>query len=577
MKTLMLIVAGVMTLGLVGCGDGGSTAGVMPATLRFAAATSITNLDPQNTKTLNDFRILDMLYQPLIAIRPDTMAIEPGMAESWTTSDDGLTWTFKLRDGAMWSDGEPVTAEDFVFAYRRMLLPDTGGPYASLFFDIAGARDFYNGRLAQLAELAKDPSDAQEKLDATYQRFDATVGVNALDDKTLEIKLSHPVPYLQELVAFMPFSPLPEHVLAERMTLDETSGRVSIDTSYFGDPNQLVVNGPYVLQLWNLRDRTELVANPRYWAYDQRGNDKVIQYEIADPQVALRKYEQGELDWLPDIPTADRLAADLVAEDRPDVHHGPAVGTYYYAFNVAPQIDGKPNPLADPRVRKALSMAIDRQAIVEKITRMNQPVARTLVPVNTMPGYDAPTDAGITYNLEEAKRLLAEAGYPNGEGLEGLSIQINNGGGHELPAQFIKRQWEEQLGVRVGLEAYEWGMHLQRLEQGDYHIARAGWFADFRDPMTFLELFETGNSANTTRYSNPDYDRLLNEARQQSDAQQRMALLREAETILLNDQPLAPIYQYTNLNLYRPDQVRNLHPNPANVRRLEWVEVETAP
>lgn len=572
MRYLCLVVLGLV-LFASGCGDRGEPAAI-PGTLRFAATASLSQLDPHRARTVNDGRIIECLYEPLLRQRSDDLTIDPGVAERWDVSDDGLTWTFHLREDAKWSDGQPVTADDFRFAFRRMLLPDTSGYYASLFFAIKGAQEFYNWRQSQLTEFAKgSQEDPQSLYREALRRFDERVGVEAPDARTLVVHLTNPVPYLEGLLAFSPFSPLPQHVLEPQTQADPTTGRASIDSAYFGDPAKLVTNGPYVLKQWLLRDSATLEANPFYWDRKSMQNERVIQYEVSDPIVAVMKYDRGELDWLPDVPTGSRLASQLVNSKRTDVASMPASATYYYEFNVQPVVHGRKNPLADARVRRALSMAIDRQTIVDRVTRMHQPVARTLVPVGAMPGYDPPVEAGVSYDIAEARRLLAEAGYPGGQGLDGLTIMINNGGGHELPAQFIKRTWEKELGVRVGIEALEWSMHNQRRDQGDFWIARAGWFADYQDPMTFLELFEGGNSSNQSGYANPQYDALIEQSRHEPDPAKRLAILRRAEAILVHDQPLAPIYQYTNLHLFRPDQVKHLNPNPPNARRLEWVEV----
>lgn len=579
---------------LSGCGDGqnsshditgdttasgsGSASGGGGA-LRFAASTALTTLDPQNAKTLNDIRIIDSLYQPLLDQRSDNLDIEPAVAESVETSEDGLAYTFHLRDDARWSDGKVVTAEDFRYAWRRMLMPDTGGYYANLLFHIDGAEDFYHWREQQLEQFASQRhTNASQAANQLYQqaltRFDQTVGIEVVDSHTLRVRLNHPVPFFEELVAFTPFLPLPEHVVDTYRHVDPTSGRSSIDASYFGDPGRLVTNGPYVLESWRLRDRAVLTQNSEFWDKANMGNTRIVQYVINDPQVALLKYDRGELDWLPDIPTADPIASQLVNNPtRQDVFNPKASGIYYYQFNVRPKLKGKDNPLADPRVRKALSMAIDRKTLVERVTRMNQPVMKTFIPQGILADYDSPTDAGVAYDPDKARRLLAEAGYPGGKGLEGLELMYNTGGGHKLPAQVIRRNWQEQLGVNVGLVAVEWGEHNKRRKQGDYDIARAGWFADYQDPTTYLELFESDNSANLSGYRNSRFDALLDQAHEEPDAQRRLKLLAQAEAIMLADQPVAPIYQYTNLHVFDPQRVHNMHLNPWNVRRLEWVQV----
>jgi len=277
---------------------------------------------------------------------------------------------------------------------------------------------------------------------------------------------------------------------------------------------------------------------------------------------------------LPELPSTSSLAADLVAQNRRDVHATSMAGMYFYDFNCNPKLaNGKPNPLADPRVRQALSMGIDRQAIVAKVTRLNQPIARTFVPVDAVKGYNPPVEAGIGFDPKRGKQLLAEAGYHDGAALKGLSILYNTGHGHEQIAQAIKRMWKQHLGVSVPLEGIEGKVFATRLKSQQYSICRASWFGDYRDPTTWLGKMVTEDGNNDCAYSSSEYDKLLTRAATELDVQKRFAILREAEAIMLQDSPMAMIYQYVNVYVYDPDKVRGLHPNPWSIWRLEQVTV----
>ncbi len=286
-------------------------------------------------------------------------------------------------------------------------------------------------------------------------------------------------------------------------------------------------------------------------------------------------YLRGEVNWLPDLPSASPVAADLIKLKRPDAHAVSMAGVYFYNFNCNSKLnDGSANPLADKRVRQALSMGIDRRAIVTKVTRLNQPVAKTFVPVDALNVYDPPVEAGIGFDPAKGRQLLADAGYPGGKGLDGLSILYNTGFGHENIAQAIKRMWQQHLGVAVQLEGVEVKTFSVRLKKHDYTIARAAWFGDYRDPTTWLNKMVTGNGNNDCSYSSKEYDQLIRSAADAvADPAQRLALLRKAEAVMLADSPMAMINQYISIYVYDPDKIQGMTKNPWAIWRLEKVRV----
>ena len=564
----------LLPLALLGCGfqddqpapaDGGQ--------VRFLSGTAVKTLDPQLTSWMVDFRIIEGLFEPLLRVDPATLELEPAAAEAMPeVSDDGLTYTFTIRDDARWSNGDPVTASDYAYGWKRALLPDLAADYVALFFCIEGAQDFYNQRAEQLSTFESNKKPAGDLWDQTQQRFADTVGIEATGDRTLRVTLREPTAYFNELVAFAAFSPVHEASADPHLQLNDNSGAVTMDPGYFRDPGTLIANGPYVLGSWQPRQQLVLEQNPHWWNRAAMKNSQVVM-EVADnPGTALTRYERGEVDWYPDLPTNAQVAADLVAAGRDDVHTGPAAGTYFYVFNCLPEIDGKPNPLADPRVRRALSLAVDRRHLVDNVTRLGQPVARSFVPPTAIPAYQPPVEAGVGHDPDEARRLLAEAGYPDGRGITGLTLLYNNEGGHQDSAEAIKNAWRQTLGVNVTLEPIERIQFSDRLRNQSFTIARAGWFGDYRDPTTFLDKFQSANGNNDGKYHNPEYDRLLDEARTILDPDRRMAKLAEAEALLLAEQPLMPLYHYTNLELFDLERVTGIHVNPWNVRRLETIE-----
>lgn len=529
-------------------------------------------LDPQRVSWRHDIRIVELMFEPLVRYRLPELAIEPATAEAWTVSDDQRTYTFTLRPDARWSNGDPVTAHDFVYAWRRALTPDFAADYSQLLFAIDGAQAYFDFRAAQLAAF-KPGSDAATLWQQARDHFDATVGVRAVDDRTLEVRLHTPVPYFLELCAFATFAPVHAASVERKVTINPDSGLLVQDPTWTR-PGEVHCNGPYVMTRRRFKRDLLLEANPYYHSRDTLGPGSILEKIVTDKQLQVLIYDQGGADFVPDVPSASQLAADLAAAGRSDVHLTPAAGTYFYSFNCLPQRrDGAANPLHDARVRRALSLAIDRQTIVEHVTRMNQPVARSFVPPGALPGYDPPVDAGPTYDLDEARRLLAEAGFPDGRGLTGLSILYNTGHGHETIAQQIQRSWAQHLGVAVDLEGVESSVFGARLRRQDYTIARAAWFGDYRDPATFLDKYHSAGGNNDAKYHRPEYDALLAQAGAESDPVARMAIFRDAEAMMLADAPIAPIYQYLELRLFRPEQVTGLHLNAWDFRRLDQVTV----
>lgn len=551
------------------------TARQEPADLVFVSAEEHNYLDPQKISWMHDIRLAECLYEPLLRVKLPELTLEPAAAESYEVSADGLTYTFHLRPEARWSNGEPVTAGDFVFAWRRALMPDLAADYTELLFRIAGAEAFFNWRGQQLKAYASAPGPSRPPPADPQAYFAKTVGLQTPDEHTLVVHLAKPCTYFLNLCAFATFLPVHARSVAASEFVDPQTGLVTGDSTYWSDPQRLVTNGPYVLTRRRFKQDVLLEQNLYYWNRAAMRNRSIRERIIADPQTAMMIYNNGQADWLPDIPSASALAADLLGQRRPDVTAVPWVGTYFYNFNCMARLpDGTKNPLADPRVRRALSMGIDRQAIVQHVTRINQPVARTFVPPGTLTGYDAPVDAGVSFDPPAARELLAQAGYADGKSLAGLSILYNTNAGHAAIAQQIKRSWEEHLGVVVTLESLEGKSFSERLKSHQFTITRANWIGDYPDPTTFLDKFRSSNGNNDAAYANPAFDALLEQAEGELDPARRMALLRRAEALMLTDQPIAPIFHFVTINVYDPRKVKNLYPNSWNFRRLELVEVE---
>ncbi len=466
-------------------------------------------LDPHKATGTWEDRVISDVTVGLIQSAPDGSPM-PGMAQSWDTSEDGLTWTFHLRD-AVWSDGVPVTADDFVFSLRRILNPTTASEYASLLYFIKNAQPVNEGKL---------PPEA--------------VGAEAPNARTLVIHLEHPAPYLLELAKHQTMYPAPKHAVEK-----------------WGDgwvqPGRYLSNGPYLLKEWRLGDYIHLVKNPKFYDADTVCVDEVYYYPTNDAISAERRVKRGELDANTDI-QSNRIA--FLKEEIPDyVRVHTYLGVTYLAFNT-----NLPK-LKDKRVREALNMAIDRDFITKKLLRGGQEPAYTFVPPGVANYNSATPPHWASWPLErrqaEARRLLAEAGYTPAHPLH-IEIKHRNTPDPMLYMPAVQADWKE-IGVDVQLLQEETQIAYSDYRVRNFDVADAGWIADYNDAMSFLYLQQSSTGPqNYGDYKNPAYDALLLKADNEPDAQIRAGYLADAEAMMLEDAPVAPIYFAVNKNLVNP-------------------------
>jgi oligopeptide transport system substrate-binding protein len=452
--------------------------------------------------------------------------VMPGMATRWETTPDGLTWTFHLRD-ANWSDGVPVTADDFVFAWRRVLDPKTASQYASLIYFLKNADPINEGKM---------PVEA--------------LGVEAADPHTLVVHLEHPAPFLLEVLKHQIMSPVPKHVVLKW-------------GDHWSDPEHYVSNGPYVITGWKLGDRVHAVKNPQFYDKTPLCIDEINYYTSLDPSTAERRYKSGEFDHVTDGTISSNRIDHLKKELGGQVHSAPYLGNDYLAFNT------RLAKFKDPRVRNALAMAIDRDFITTKLLRGGQVSAYTFVPAGVANYHqvDQPYWARMTFEQRqvEAKRLLAAAGYGPTHPLK-VEIKHRNSADPTLVMPAIQADWKA-IGVDVTLAAFEVQIAYQDYKNANFEVADAGWVADYDDPMTFLYLFDsrTGDN-NYGGYNNPAYDHLIDLANNETDLKKREDILRQAETMMQADQPVAPLWYIASHNLVAPgmsgfaDNINDHHP-----------------
>lgn len=482
-----------------------------PADFRFVNGSEPKTLDPALLTGQPGGRIVTALFEGLTRRDARTLRPVPGVAESWVVSQDGLTWTFQLRADARWSDGRPLTAHDFVYAWRRLLDPATGAEYAYLLHGLRGARAYNEAG-----------SEAEP-------RFGMDRGVYARDDRTLVVELEAPLPYFLELTSFFSAYPVPR-------------GLVEAHPRDWFLPDKLVSNGPFLLESWRVGDRIRLVRNPAYWGADEVALESIDALAVEQPTTALNLYLGGDVDWLPELYPVELVD---VLREHPDFYKGPGMMVYYYRLNV------RRPPLDDSRVRRAIGLAIDRREITDEVLRLGQIPALTIVPPG-MPGYAAP-ESGFGFDPEKARALLAQAGYPGGQGMPELGILYNTHETHKKVAEVIADQLRRHLGIEVKAYNQEWQSYLASIRTGNYEIARAGWIGDYLDPNTFLDLWVTGSGNNQTGWGDPVYDELIAAAGGEANATRRMEMLRRAEAILVGRGfPVIPIYFYVVSGLVKP-------------------------
>ncbi|MFM1831079.1 MAG: hypothetical protein RLZZ558_1419 [Planctomycetota bacterium] len=531
------------------------------------------SLDPQRISHQHDVRTARALFEGLTTVDPVTGDPAPAAAERWTCSADGRTWTFHLRPGLKWSDGTPVTAQDFVYAWRRALLPDLAADFAGFFMHIRGARAFFAWRAAALADLAKDGGQADDLWQRTKDRFAEGVGLRAADDRTLVVELERPVPFWPDLCAFPAMFPVPRHVLEPRERLNPRTGMLQQDSGWT-KAGSLVGNGPYRLAAWTPKRRMRLERNPCWRDPGGVAFATVEILPIDDANTAVLAFENGSLDWLTD--TLVEYRGDMFEQarrgDRRDLHVLDAFGTDFFSFNCRPRLaDGRVNPFADAGVRRAFAMAVDKQSLVDRITRLGEPVATTLVPPGSIPGYDGP--AGLPHDGARAVTELASAGWRrqgdrvvNDRGEPFPTVEVlyaANSPRYRDMSTAMADMWSRTLGIPCTTRSVDPRGYKDALQRGDFMIARGGWYGDYGDPTTWLDLSRSDDGNNDRGFQNAEFDALLDQAAAELDPARRLRMLARAETMLVEEQmPILPICHYVTVYMFDPARLEGVSRHP---------------
>jgi oligopeptide transport system substrate-binding protein len=491
-------------------------------------------LDPHVVTGVPESYLISALFEGLAVKNPYTLEPEPGVAESWEFSDDARIITFYINPTARWSNGDSMTAHDFVWSWRRALNPLMGNAYAYMLFPVKNAESYATGKL-------EDPSE---------------LGVKALDDLTLQVTLTEPTPYFIQLMDH--YSTFPVH----RPTI-EKFGKASDRFTKWTRAENIVSNGPFKLTEWLLNRRISMEKSPTYWDADKVRLNGIVFYPTENLVSEERMFRAEQLHYTRDVPL-EKIPVYEAMLNTPYVQ-APYLGTYYYLMNTnLPPVD-------DVRVRRALSMTVDRDTLAATVMQKSVYPAYSITPPGTS-GYQPPKL--FSYDVAQAKQLLADAGYPNGEGWPGLEIIYNTSESHRKIAVAIQQMWKSKLNIDVTIANQEWKVYLDTLSQMNFTMARRGWIGDYVDPNNFLDLFLTGGGNNLTGYSSSRYDELISTlAPQATSKEQRFALFYEAESLLMQEMPIIPIYTYTSKHL-KHASVKGLPSNLMDSISFKYVSLQ---
>ena len=527
----------IALLALAGCARDGSNSPRAKATregiLRLANGGEPPSLDPHLNTAVNGAIVISSLIEGLIAYHPSNDNLpEPGVAVSWTQTDQRI-WDFQLREDARWSNGDPVTAHDFVYAYQRILTPELGAPYAELLFILKNAKAFNQGELKSFFQ----------------------VGVEAVNDHHLRIELEGSTPYFLNLLKHHAWHPV------HPPTIEAAGGMAKPDSTWTRD--NYVGNGPFMLQEWTLNQIIAVRKNPFYWDADAVRLNGIDFLAIDDLDTDDRAFNSGGHHYVNTVPA--NLVPVYQKEHDPYLRMEPWIATYFYRINVT---DPR---LADKRLRQALSLAINRRAIVKRVLKGGQEPALSITPPG-LAGYQPPLTEPFNPNL--ARQRLAEAGYADGKDLGPITLFFNTSDQHKAIAEAVAEMWKNILGLDIRLKNEDWKSYLESIKQLDYQIGRAAWIGDYAYPDTFLSMFRTGEGNNNTGWSSLAYDESINQSYLEPDPEKRLQRLHDAEAVLMDELPVIPIYHYTRIYRIHTD-VKNWHPKLLDNRNFKYIYLES--
>ena len=527
------------TLLLSACGGGENNVdqGNRDGTLHWGNGTEPQSLDPHIATGVPEDNIITALMEGLVAKDSKTLAPKAGVAEYWTISEDGRVYTFKLRENARWSNGDPHNAHDYVWSWWRALQPALGNLYAYMYFSIDNAKEYYEG---------------------TITDFDQ-VGIKALDDSTLQVTLSNPTPYFLQLLSHYSLYPVHRGTVEKFGTADERGTRWTYEGNHVG-------NGAFQLSAWKINRRITVQRNPYYWNADHVGLNQIVFYPTENAVSEERMFRAGQLHRTSSVPS-DKIPSYLETQNS-SMRISPYLGTYFYRINTSvPHLQSK-------LVRRALALTIDREAITKNILKGGQIPAYAFTPPGTMGYYP---ESNLRFDPETARQLLAEAGYLNGKDFPATEILYNTNESHRKIAVAIQQMWKKHLNIDIKLLNQEWKVYLDSESIGNYEISRAGWIGDYVDPNNFLDMFLCNGGNNRTGWCNAEYDYLIGDIAPTAKTHaERLAVFGRAEKLLMDELPVIPIYTYTSISLVN-QAVKNYPSNILNKANYSEIYLQAEP
>lgn len=502
--------------------------------MHIGNGTEPAEIDPHTTTGMPEYHLQMALFEGLVSKHPETLEIVPGVAERWEISADGLVYTFYLRHNAKWSNGDELVAGDFVLSWQRALSAALPNQYAGSLYSVKNGEAYHTGKITDFTQ----------------------VGVVALDRFTLRVTLENPTPYFLQVLDHHSAYPIHMPTILKHGAIDEAATR-------WTRPENFVGNGPFVIKEWTPGKVFTAVKNPHYWDAAKVKLQTIHFYPIEQTLVEERMFKAGQLHKTETMPSSkiEKYRANNPAEYQGQMYFG----TYFYLFNVTKK------PLDDVRVRKALAYSIDRAAITKNVTKGGQQPTFNLTPPDTL-GYTP--RAAMTYDIELARQLLADAGYPDGQGFPKMELVYNTNQDHQKIAVAIQQMWKKALNINVTLQNQEWKVFISNQQLLNYQIARRGWIGDYLDPYTFLELFISNGGNNNTGWSNARYDELMRLSTSAKTREQRYEYFQQAEEILINEAPILPIYNYTTNYLMSGD-VKGYYPNIMDYHPYKYLYLES--
>jgi len=532
LQALLTIVLAALSVAACSSGETEADRAARAGILLVGNGAEPKTIDPGVASGIPERDIINSLYEGLVVVDPaDATKVLPGVAESWENEGTFRTWTFHLRRDAKWSNGDPVTAQDFVYSWRRALTPALGFELVEIMYVLAGAETFNKG--------TGGPDQ---------------VGVAAPDPHTLIVRLEHPTPTFPLMLTFFGFHPVHAATV-------EANGGLTNRRSPWTVPGKIVTNGPFALAKWETNHLLEVRKNPNYWDAANVGLNAVRFFPIENSGSEEMSFQDGRLHITSTVPT-DKLPG---YRDDPRYHNDPMVGLYFYNLNTLRK------PFDDRRVRQALSLAIDRKLLVERVTQGGQTPAGGMIPIAFKGIEVIPAPRS---DPAHARKLLAEAGYPGGKGFPPAEILMNTSDAHLKIAQAIQAMWKEALGIEITITNQEWKVYVDSLRAKNFDIARSGWIAPYMDPVAMLEGMSSGAPNNDSSYSNPQFDALLARSRRTGDLAERYRILEQADRLVARDMPVIPIYWYSNSYLMDP-RVKGWLPQPRDDHPWKFVSLKS--